>query len=191
MISLNKFPVHFYFGLVLILIIWFFNWYLTGLRTHLLFFPLWLGYSLTIDGIVWRRKGSSLISRDLKKYLGLFVISIPTWWAFELLNKITNNWEYLGRESFTDLEYFIYASISFSTVIPAVFGSAELASTFKWMNNIGKGPKIPSSKKSIVLLIFIGGITMALLVIWPSYFLYLSLVIYFFYNGFSESYFWL
>jgi hypothetical protein len=32
----------------------------------------------------------------------------------------------MGRELFTDLEYALLASLSFSTVIPAVFGTAEL-----------------------------------------------------------------
>ncbi len=167
---LGKYPPHFYFGVSIMLLTWFLNWYLTGLRTHLLFFPLWLGYSLAVDGIVWKRKGSSLLSRDFKKYFMLFLISVPVWWMFELLNKVTGNWHYLGRDSFTDLEYFIYASISFSTVIPAVFGSAELASTFKWIKNLARGPRISSGKGILTLLILIGIITLTLLLLWPSMF---------------------
>jgi len=176
--SLKKYPTHFYFGIVILLLAWFFNWYLTGLRTHLLFFPLWLGYSLTVDGIVWHRKGSSLLTRGFKKYLMLFLISIPVWWFFELLNNVTSNWHYLGRDSFSDFEYFVYASINFSTVIPAVFGSAELAGTFKWIKNMGPGPRISSGKNSTILLIIIGMIMMALLLSKPSIFyifLWLSL----------------
>jgi hypothetical protein len=38
---------------------WGLSWGLSGLRTHLLFFPLWLGLILTVDGLVLRRSGTS------------------------------------------------------------------------------------------------------------------------------------
>ena len=47
-------------GLALIAICWPLNWTLPGLRTHLLFFPLWLGYTLAVDALTLRRSGSSL-----------------------------------------------------------------------------------------------------------------------------------
>ena len=37
-------PMHGWIGLVLVLVFWWLNWSLTGLRTHWGFFPLWLGY---------------------------------------------------------------------------------------------------------------------------------------------------
>ena len=163
-------PIHFYLGLLLLTISWYFNWHLDGLRTHYLFFPLWLGYSLVIDGIVFSRKGASLLSKNWKKYVLLFIISIPVWWIFEGLNMRTQNWHYLGREHFTDLEYFLYASICFSTVIPAVFGSAELVNSFKWVKNLKSGPRIPSNKRSVMIILVIGVVSLALLLIWPGYF---------------------
>jgi len=166
----KRLPFYFYLGLVLMLVTWYLNWHLEGLRTHILFFPLWLGYILTVDGIVYQRKGESLLSKNWKKFIGLFFISIPVWWLFEGLNLITRNWFYLGREHFTDLEYFIYASICFSTVIPAVFGSAELISSFKWLKRIKKGPRISSSTRSIRIIVIIGISTLILLIIRPGYF---------------------
>jgi hypothetical protein len=67
-----RFPAYGYAALVLVLISWYFNWALEGLRTHLLFFPLWLGYCLFVDALVKKRKGDSLLSRSWKKYAGLF-----------------------------------------------------------------------------------------------------------------------
>ncbi|MCW8848774.1 MAG: hypothetical protein OQJ81_02250, partial [Melioribacteraceae bacterium] len=64
-----KFPIRGYFGIGLILVSWYLNWSLTGLRTHLGFFPLWLGYSIFIDALVFYRKGTSLISRSLYNYI--------------------------------------------------------------------------------------------------------------------------
>ena len=70
------------------------NWSLSGLRTHWAFFPLWLGYCLTVDAVTCWRKGTSLLTRSRRAYALLFVFSIPGWWLFELLNLRTQNWFY-------------------------------------------------------------------------------------------------
>ena len=128
-------PVHGWIGLALVIIFWSLNWSLPGLRTHWGFFPLWLGYCLAVDGLVLRRKGTSLMTRSIRAYVGLFIISSPSWWLFEILNWRTQNWIYEGRQYFSNLEYVILASLSFSTVMPAVFGTAELVSTFGWIKD--------------------------------------------------------
>jgi hypothetical protein len=165
-----SFPVYGYIALVVICVSWYFNWTLEGLRTHLLFFPLWLGYCLFIDALVKTRKGNSLLTRSWKKYIGLFLISIPLWWFFELINLRSSNWHYLARDQFSDLEYFLLASLSFSTVVPAVFGTAELAGTFSWLKGRIRGPRIPASEISQRILIFIGVCGLVLLLIWPNIF---------------------
>lgn len=163
-------PLYGYVSIVLISVSWYFNWTLEGLRTHFLFFPLWLGYCLFVDALVRRIKGNSLLSRSWKKYISLFIISIPIWWFFELFNQRTQNWHYLGREYFSDLEYFLFASLSFSTVLPAVFGTAELVGTLPWIKNRIYGPKISANKKGLVFLFIIGWATLILMLIWPQYF---------------------
>ncbi len=169
--SLNqKFPLYGWLGIVLIIIFWFLNWLLSGLRTAWGFFPLWLGFCLTVDAFVFFRKGTSLLKRSFKKYILLFVISIPVWWIFELFNSITQNWLYDGREYFTDAEFFLIASINFSTVIPAVFEAAELAGTFKWIRRIKTGPKIEPSQRVIILFIFSGLLTLILEILFPKIF---------------------
>ena len=166
----SKFPIHGWIGLALLGVVWLCNWSLSGLRTHLLFFPLWLGYCLFIDGLVERRKGTSLLSRSWKKYVGLFLVSAPAWWLFELINLRTQNWHYLGRDSFSNLEYGLLASLSFSTVIPAVFGTAELVSTFGWIKRAKPFLKVPSEKRQMIWYFLAGWIMLALLLIWPRYF---------------------
>jgi len=157
-------------GLALIAISWPLNWLLPGLRTHLLFFPLWLGFSLTVDGLVFLRKRTSLLKRNWRAYVGLFAVSAPAWWLFELINARTQNWEYVGKESFTGLEYAVLASLSFSTVMPAVFGAAELVSTWGWLKNLHRGMVIKASR-AVTVAAFIGGLAMlALMLAWPLYF---------------------
>ena len=162
---------------MLIAVFWPLNWLLPGLRTHVLFFPLWLGYTLAVDGLVFLRKSTSLLTRSRARFVGLFLVSAPAWWLFELLNARTLNWHYTGREQLTELEYVVLASFSFSTVIPAVFGTAELASTF--LPRV-RGPVIRPTRGTLATFFVLGWVMLALLLIWPRYFFpFLWLSVYF------------
>lgn len=123
-------------GLLLVGTFWVLNWGLSGTRTQWGFFPLWLGYCLVVDAWAWHRTGTSLWARDRRRFAGLFLASVPMWWLFELINLRTANWYYLGRSEFTDVEYVLLASLSFSTVLPAVFGTAELLASCGWVRRI-------------------------------------------------------
>jgi hypothetical protein len=133
-------------GLGLVAVCWPLNWILPGVRTSYLFFPLWLGYILIVDAVVWRRTGDSIWSQSRTNFVLLFVISVPAWWLFELINLRTANWEYLGRDLFSALEFNLLATISFSTVVPAVFETAQLMRSFGWMERFASGPRIPAAR---------------------------------------------
>jgi len=163
-------PPQFWAGLLLVAVAWPLNWLLSGLRTAYLFFPLWLGYILTVDGLVQARRGSSLLSRNWRAFIGLFLVSAPAWWLFEVLNWRAGNWQYLGREQVSDLFYAVNASISFSTVIPAVFGTAELVGSFGWLQRLGRGPVIRPTRRITAGFFLAGIIMLALLLAWPRYF---------------------
>ncbi|MCF7668669.1 MAG: hypothetical protein K9N48_02715 [Verrucomicrobia bacterium] len=167
----RRIPVHGWIGLVMIAVFWYLNWGLSGIRTSYLFFPLWLGYILFIDSLVLYRSGTSILKRKTREFIGLFFLSAPCWWLFEIINKRTQNWEYLGGDRFGDIEYFLLSSLSFSTVIPAVFESAELVSTFKWTSKLaGMGPNIRMSKRLPHAFAATGIVMMALLLTWPRVF---------------------
>jgi hypothetical protein len=109
-----------------------------------------------VDALVLMRKGTSLLMRSLKEkrsirpFMSLFVISVPAWWLFEALNLRIQNWHYLGRDCFSDLRYALFATASFSTVMPALFGTAELVGTFSCIRRFSKGPKIYPTPRTIV-----------------------------------------
>lgn len=175
-----SFPLHGWLGLGLILIFWTLNWALTGPRTHWAFFPLWLGYCLAIDGLVFRRTGTSLFTRSWRKYIGLFLVSAPAWWIFELLNIRLQNWIYLGVEGFSSLQYVFWTVWSFSTVIPAVFGSAELFASFDFLKRLPPGPVIGTDKRTTLRFFIAGWIMFALMLIYPKiFFPFMWLSIYF------------
>jgi hypothetical protein len=154
----------------LVAVAWPLNWGLEGMRTHLLFAPLWLGYVLVVDGLTVRRTGTSLLTRDRRTFWGLFALSAPVWWLFELLNLRLGNWEYLGRDRFTDLEYFLLASVSFSTVMPAVLGTAELMRSFALFERFGRGPVVRPTPRLEAGLVLTGLAMLAAMLAWPRLF---------------------
>ena len=166
----KKFPLYGWFGIVLTLVFWYVNWTFDGLRTHWAFTPLWVGYCLTIDGLVYFRKKTSLLTRNWRAYLSLFGISVLGWWLFELFNWRLQNWVYLGGNLFTDLEFAIFASFSFSTVIPAVFGTAELVGSFNWLRNIRPGWRLRTTKSTVLLFFLLGWVMLVLMLVWPRYY---------------------
>ncbi|MBI4162462.1 MAG: hypothetical protein HY513_02170 [Candidatus Aenigmarchaeota archaeon] len=92
------------------------NWY----------FPIiWTGYILVIDALVYKLRKRSLLSNSPYQLLGMFIISALIWWIFEFINMPLQNWSYLGLEGLGALKD-IFATLSFSTVLPAFFETAEL-----------------------------------------------------------------
>lgn len=173
-------PAHGWLGLGLVIIFWILNWSLPGMRTHWAFFPLWLGYCLTVDAVVLRRKGNSMLTRSPRAYVQLFFISAPAWWLFELLNLRVQNWFYDGRRLFTDFPYFVLASLNFSTVMPAVFGTAELVSTFTGLRRIRRALPIVPTQATLLTFFAAGWLMLVLLLLWPLYFFpFLWLSVYF------------
>ena len=158
-------------GVALVAVFWPLNWCMSGDRTHVLFFPLWLGYVLAVDGLVQRRTGTSLLRRSPAWFFALFPLSVPSWWLFEWFNERLRNWEYVGAEHFSGLEYFAYCSLSFSTVVPAVFESAELARSFSFVERFSRGPNFPRGGNGIryrVTLAIVGAAMLVSTLLWPS-----------------------
>jgi hypothetical protein len=179
-IEKSRFPFHGLAGMGLVILFWILNWTLTGPRTHWGFFPLWVGYCLTIDGLVYWRTGTSLLKRSPSKYIGLFLTSAPVWWIFEIFNLRTQNWTYIGAEIFSPLEYVFWTTLSFTTVIPAVFGSAELFASFDFIKRIKPGLVILTDKRTTLGFFAAGWIMLALLWVYPKiFFPFIWLSVYF------------
>src|ERR1041385_3385605 len=157
-------------GLMLIAVFWPLNWTLPGMRTAYLFFPLWLGYILTVDAWVFNRTGDSLWTRSRRNFVLLFVASSPIWWIFEWINSRTGNWEYVGSAHFTLFQYYLLSTISFSTVMPAVFETAELIRSFEWVSKFEAAPRVNETRRLNFALLCGGLCALALTLKWPKYF---------------------
>jgi hypothetical protein len=169
-------------GFILLAICWPLNWTLPGTRTAYLFFPLWLGYILVVDALVQSRTGTSLWNRSRTSFCWFFVVSSPVWWLFEAINWRTQNWEYLGSRQFSRIEYYLICTVCFSTVMPAVFETAELVRTFRWTNRFATGPRVQPIPRVCVGLLVSGLAMLTLMMIWPKYFypfVWLSLAVIF------------
>ena len=180
--KVREWPVRGWVGLILMAVCWPLNWMLPGVRTAYLFFPLWLGYILVVDALVQRRAGNSLWSRSPKHFALLFLVSEPVWWLFELIDLRTGNWEYLGRELFSPLQFYLLCAISFSIVVPAVFETADLMRSFHWMQRFASGPRIPGTRVAFIALVVVGLAMLAAMLIWPKTFypfVWMSLVLIF------------
>jgi len=88
------------------------------------FIPLWLSYIVFINAVTYRRQCSCMMTDRPLFFLVLFPSSATFWWFFEYLNRFVQNWYYLGVQ-FGPWSYFLHATLSFSTVLPAVLGTSQ------------------------------------------------------------------
>ena len=135
------------------------------------FTPLWLSFILVINALTYRRKGRCMMTDHPVFFLLLFPASAAFWWFFEYLNRFVQNWYYTGVD-FSPLAYFFYATLPFSTVLPAVLGTREwmllsprLDTRFKsYLSLRVHHPKIIST-----VMLWVSGAGLAGIGIWPDF----------------------
>jgi hypothetical protein len=146
-----------------------FSWFIQ-FQPHT-FTPLWLSYILVINACCQRRTGRCMITGRPGFFLLLFPTSAAFWWFFEYLNRFVQNWHYTGIH-FNAWEYFAYATLSFSTVLPAVLGTRDVMNTFSWIqpafDNVTPF-KCPHAKLLAASALFISGISLAGIGVYPNY----------------------
>jgi len=96
-----------------------------GLQAHT-FTPLWVAYILVVNALTHRKTGRCLMLSRPRRFLLLFPVSAAFWWSFEYLNRFVGNWFYLDPPGFGAGEYFLFATLPFATVLPAVLSTREL-----------------------------------------------------------------
>ncbi len=132
-VELRKFPLWGWSGFVLLFGGWVVAWTRFEWASDIQIFtftPLWLGYIILINVFTFMRTGASLITHSSKYLLFLFIFSAVFWWYYEYLNQFTNNWYYVGLDHLSNFNYFLYATIPFSTVLPAVISTWLFLRTF-------------------------------------------------------------
>lgn len=119
--ALRRPPWWFWLGAACNLGAWALMWWGSLPFAAYAFVPLWWGFIVAIDGIVYARRGQSLLARRPRQLLTLGLVSIPAWSLFEFLNYYVDRfWVYPYSQIFSPLGQALWYLLSFSTVWPAV-----------------------------------------------------------------------
>ena len=129
------FPWWGWLGIVVGILAWFLAWtrfdWFARFQPHT-FSPLWFSYILVVNAICVRRSGRCLMTDRPGLFLLLFPASAIFWWFFEYLNRFVQNWHYVGA-TFSPWAYFWYATLPFSTVLPAVLSTRHCLLGAGWI----------------------------------------------------------
>lgn len=161
-------PNRFWIGLALVAVWWPIAWFRLGPVSDNYFFPLWLGFILATDGLVYFRTQTSLAQRAGWRFALLFILSAPVWWLFEGFNQTLGNWDYLQADSYGPIEYAARATLPFATVIPAVFVASELVASFR-ANPLRLLPALDLGRRSLLILHGCGWIMLLAVLLVPQY----------------------
>jgi hypothetical protein len=134
------------------------------------FAAIWFGYIFVVDALIFRRDRRSLFVNERHVFLAMFPLSAALWWGFEWLNEWVHNWWYLRPPDIPDWYANVISCIFFSTVIPAVWESAAWFIGTRWVRNLPTLRGFTVAAWAPYALIALGGLSLALPMVWPTYF---------------------
>lgn len=89
----------------------------------------WWSYIFALDGLTYLRRGSSILLSRPRAFFLLLPWSTAFWLFFELVNLRLENWYYVGLPE-AALGRYIGIFVSFATVLPGIFETADFLGTF-------------------------------------------------------------
>ena len=142
-----------------------------GAVVHHCFVPMWWGFILALDGLVYRRTGgASLLARRPATLAAIAVTSRLSWAVFEYLDYFVNeNWYYPHNTIFTQTGYMLVFAAAYTTVMPALFEFYALLTTWprlraRWSD----GPRLALSPSGWRLVAWLGAASLVALVVLPA-----------------------
>lgn len=169
----KPFPWWGWLGLILMVPAWILAWtrlpWFAVFQPHT-FTPLWAAFILVINALCYRQNGYCMLLDRPVFFLLLFPISSAFWWFFEYLNRFVQNWYYIGPE-IGSLQYFWYATLPFSTVLPAVLGLRDWLISSRWLPqrfDLFRPLNFPWPKGLAVLTLTLSACGLAGIGIWPN-----------------------
>lgn len=134
------------------------------------FFPLWACWIICVNALVCRSENHGPLLKFPFKFLSLFIVSAFFWWVFEYLNRFVGNWHYSGSR-YPACQYFLLATLSFSTVLPAVESMKDYLLTFDSFKN-GFRTCRPvqglNSRLSAICMVIIASVFLFLVSVFPD-----------------------
>jgi hypothetical protein len=126
---------------------------------------VWIGYILAADAVVWARAGRSLLHGGGWRMAGLFALSAPFWWAFEIANWRLENWKYVGTSIYGGQAHVLLKTLSFVFVLPALASSRDLLRSFV---RFPHPPAVPLPPRTAPALVAFGLLCVPLLYLFPN-----------------------
>ena len=169
-----SFPGWGWAGVIALAIAWTLAWarfpWFKGLQAYT-FTPLWLAYIVVVNALSHRRTGHCLMLDRPGYFAALFPLSALFWWYFEYLNRYVQNWYYAGIQQFGPEQYALFATLAFSTVLPAVLSTREWLASFAWLGQGAAGiwPVSMRHARRVAVAVLIGaGTALAGVGVWPN-----------------------
>lgn len=136
------------------------------------YFPIiWFGYIFLMDALVFHLNKESLMVNKPRIFLMLLALSATVWWMFEFIGFVLQNWYYTGIEGFGSwFERLVFGTVSFSTVIPAVFETSMLLKTVHLFDGMRLERSHRISKNLLYGMMFAGILTFAGPLLYPRLF---------------------
>ena len=128
----------------------------------------WWSYILTIDAIIYRLKGNSLIVNRTKEFFLMIPWSVSIWLVFEAANLSLQNWYYINLPN-SIVERWLGYAIAYATVLPGIFETTEILETLAVFKKT-RIRKIVLSEKGHYILIFLGVVCLVSSVGIPKFF---------------------
>lgn len=133
------------------------------------FFPLaWWPYIFVADGVVYRCKGTSLLTSHPREFLLLVGWSVCFWLVFELFNVTLNNWHYVMVPQ-SRLQRWLGYAVCYATVLPGLFETVELLDAYGFLRGSRIRP-ISASTSWYGPFMVTGLLFFALPLVWPQFF---------------------
>jgi len=147
-----------------------FEWFASVQRYS--YIPLWAGFILLVNALCVKRCGRSPLTSETRAYLWSFPASSLFWWFFEYLNRYVWNWFYVGVRGISPLEYAVFATVCFASVLPGVTAVAWLLGSFKAFSDdvyCGMAKVNIRSRASVVVMSLLSSVGLAGIVFFPQF----------------------
>jgi hypothetical protein len=127
----------------------------------------WWSFIIFVDALVLALQGHSLLTRNPREFLVLSAMSVPFWLTFEGWNLGMRNWYYAGAFHGW-LARWLYSTICFATVLPAIFEATELVGALGILHEVRVRP-IRAGGVLYTIFFAIGGLFLLLPLLVPKY----------------------
>jgi len=164
----KTFPLHGIFGIILLLLSEIFLFEKVDPFYSWFYSFAWWSYILTVDAVIYRLKGNSLILSRTKEFFLMIPWSIFIWLIFEAANLSLRDWYYINLPH-SVLERWYGYSIAYGTVLPGLFETTELLESLGLFKK-SKIKKTEISGGGHSVLILLGALCLLSSPLIPEYF---------------------